>query len=458
MTLPAATVGADPADRAFFGHPRGLSTLFFTEMWERFSYYGMRAFLILYMTAPAAEGGLGFADQNAASIYGTYTGAAWGASIVGGLVADRAIGQYRSVLFGGIVIALGHLTLAFKALPFFYAGLILIVVGTGLLKPNVSTLVGSLYEPGDPRRDAGFSIFYMGINLGAFIGPLVAGWLAQRVDWHIGFASAGVGMTLGLVQYVAGRSRFEAALGRLARPTVTSSVHGTTIEPVQTKTGGFTAAEWRRMMAIVIFFAVAILFWGAYEQAGSTLNFFADRYTRLDVWGFSFPSSWFQSVQPIFVILLAPVIAWLWLKLGRREPSVPAKFALGVLFMALSFLVLVPAGTTAQSGSGLRVSPWWLVASYGISELGELCLSPVGLSVVTKLAPARIVGVMMGVWFLSNAFGNKLAGWAAGFFDLLPLQTLFTVVASILLGAALLMFALLRPIGRLMAADSETQT
>src|SRR5258708_15686681 len=192
-------------DRRFFGHPCGLSTLFFTEMWERFSYYGMRAFLILYMTAPVTAGGLGFADADAASIYGTYTGSVWGAAILGGLVADRFLGQYRSVLVGGIIIAAGHFTLAFKALPFFYTGLALIVIGTGLLKPNVSTLVGSLYEQRDRRRDAGFSLFYMGINLGAFIGPLIAGYLAQRVNWHLGFASAGVGMTLGLTQYVLGR-------------------------------------------------------------------------------------------------------------------------------------------------------------------------------------------------------------------------------------------------------------
>src|SRR5947208_15939544 len=196
-------------------HPRGLTTLFFTEMWERFSYYGMRAFLILYMTAPAAAGGLGFADKRAASIYGTYTGSVWAAAIVGGLIADRLLGQYRSVLIGGIVIALGHFTLAFKALPFFYTGLALIVAGTGLLKPNVSTLVGSLYEPGDTRRDAGFSIFYMGINLGAFIGPLIAGYLAQRVNWHLGFACAGVGMTLGLIQYITGPRRLESAIARL---------------------------------------------------------------------------------------------------------------------------------------------------------------------------------------------------------------------------------------------------
>ena len=470
-----------PSDRSFFGHPRGLSTLFFTEMWERFSYYGMRAFLILYMTAPAAAGGLGFRDADAASIYGTYTGSVWGAAIIGGIVADRFLGQYRSVLLGGSIIALGHFTLAFKALPFFYSGLALIVVGTGLLKPNVSTLVGSLYDPGDTRRDAGFSIFYMGINLGAFIGPLVAGWLAQRVDWHLGFASAGVGMTLGLIQYVLGRQRLQPAIERLVqidRPAASVHAVSTGTSPMaavaspgtpggapgpngvaeQGQPGagswGFTRTEWKRLGAIVIFFVVAILFWGAYEQAGSTLNLFADRYTRLELLGFSFPSSWFQSMQPIFVILLAPVFAWLWVRLGAREPSVPAKFAIGVLFMGIAFLVLVPAGTMAQGGSGIRVSPWWLIVSYGVSEIGELCLSPVGLSVVTKLAPVRIVGLMMGVWFLSNAFGNKLAGWAASFFSTMPLDELFGEVALILLVAALVMFALLKPIRRLMGGVS----
>ncbi len=436
------------SDRGFFGHPRGLSTLFFTEMWERFSYYGMRAFLILYMTAPAAAGGLGMADAAAASIYGTYTGSVWGAAILGGIVADRFLGQYRSVLIGGIIIALGHFTLAFKALPFFYSGLGLIVVGTGLLKPNVSTLVGSLYERGDARRDAGFSIFYMGINLGAFIGPLIAGYLAQRVDWHLGFASAGVGMTFGVTQYILGKKRLQPALDRLTTAPSATSLGGATSHAAS-DAFRFTRAEWKRMGAIVIFFLVAILFWGAYEQAGSTLNLFADRFTRLDVFGFSFPSSWFQSVQPIFVILLAPVFAWLWVRLGRHEPSVAAKFAFGLLFMGLAFLILIPAGAMAQSAPGVRVSPWWLVASYGISELGELCLSPVGLSAVTTLAPVRIVGLMMGVWFLSNAFGNKLAGWAASFFSTMPLQTLFGDVSAVLLVAAVVMFLLVKPIRRL---------
>src|SRR5262245_50320781 len=440
-TTEAAVRPTAAEDRAFFGHPLGLATLFFTEMWERFSYYGMRAFLILYMTAPTAAGGLGFADTDAASIYGTYTGSVWGAAIVGGLVADRLLGQYRSVLIGGIIIALGHFALAFKALPFFYSGLALIVAGTGLLKPNVSTLVGSLYEPGDARRDAGFSIFYMGINLGALFGPLIAGYLAQRVDWHIGFACAGVGMTLGLVQYVIGRKHLPAGTIRKQSASRTSGAPAA---------GGFTKAEWKRMGAIVIFFLVAILFWGAYEQAGSTLNLFADRYTRLEAFGFSFPSSWFQSVQPIFVITLAPVFAWMWVRMGRHEPSVPAKLALGVLFMAISFLILVPAGAMAQSGAGVRVSPWWLVVSYGVSELGELCLYPVGLSGVIKGSPPRIVGLMMGVWLLSNAFGNKLAGWAAGFFSLMPLSDLFLYVSLVLLVTAAIMFCLVKPIRRLM--------
>jgi proton-dependent oligopeptide transporter, POT family len=450
-TASPASVTAEALDAGFLGHPRGLSTLFFTEMWERFSYYGMRAFLILYMTAPAASGGLGFSDVNAASIYGTYTGSAWGASILGGLVADRFLGQYRSVLVGGIVIALGHFALAFKALPFFYSGLALIVIGTGLLKPNVSTLVGSLYASGDARRDAGFSIFYMGINLGAFTGPLIAGWLAQRVDWHLGFASAGVGMTLGLVQYVWGRRRLQGAVTRLAAQSSMRSREAGATPSV--RASGFSAAEWKRIGAIVIFFLVATLFWGAYEQAGSTLNLFADRYTRLELFGFAFPSSWFQSVQPIFVILLAPVFAWMWVRLGSREPSVATKFAFGLLFMGLAFLVLVPAGAAAQSGEGIRVSPWWLIAAYGISELGELCLSPVGLSAVTTLSPARIVGVMMGVWFLSNALGNKLAGWAAGFFGTMPLDMLFGIVAAVLLVATVVMFVLVKPIRTLTTAQ-----
>jgi POT family proton-dependent oligopeptide transporter len=445
------TTLASTADTGFFGHPRGLSTLFFTEMWERFSYYGMRAFLILYMVAPVTSGGLGFSDADAASIYGTYTASAWGLAILGGIVADRFLGQYGSVLVGGIIIAVGHFTLAFPPVPFFYAGLALVAIGTGLLKPNVSTLVGSLYDQADQRRDAGFSLFYMGINIGALAGPLIAGYLAQRVDWHIGFGCAGVGMALGLAQYVLGKRRLQPALDRLAaQPTPEKPVAPTATTPASDGFLTFTADEWKRMGAIVILFLVAILFWGAYEQQGSTLNLFADRYTRLEVFGFSFPSSWFQSVPPIFVVIFAPTFAWLWVRLGPREPSVPAKIALGLLFMGVSFLILVPAGSMAQADGGMRVSPWWLIAVYMVATFGEVCLYPVGLSAVTKVSPARIVGLMMGVWFLSNAFGNKLAGWSAGFFSSMPLERLFTIVTVVLLITAVVMFALVKPLRRLM--------
>jgi len=433
------TFGATIAtrDSAWFGHPRGLSTLFFTEMWERFSYYGMRGFLILYMVKA-----LGFTDQHAGAVYGNYVGSVWLAAIFGGIIADRWLGHYRSVLIGGAVIALGHFTLALHALPFFYTGLSLIVVGTGLLKPNVSTLVGSLYDQGDERRDAGFSIFYMGINLGAFLGPIIAGKLAEGVDWHIGFACAGVGMTLGLVQYVLGRRRLQPGIERLAarpRPTATTTVSA----------DAFTADDWKRIAAVFVFFAFASLFWGAYEQAGSTLNLFADRYVHLELLGVKLYASWFVSIQAAFVILLSPIFAWLWVKLGPRQPSTPAKYALALLFVGLAFVLLLPAGAIAQTG--VKISPLWLVGCYFIEELGELCLSPVGLSVVTKLAPTRIVGLMLGVFFLSNAVGNKLAGWSAGFISTVPLPTLFGVTAAVCLGAAVVMFLLIKPVQNLMS-------
>ena len=429
------------ADAGWFGHPRGLSTLFFTEMWERFSYYGMRGFLILYMTKA-----LGFTDPHAGAVYGNYVGSVWLAAIFGGVIADRWLGHYRSVLLGGTIIALGHFTLALHALPFFYAGLSLIVLGTGLLKPNVSTLVGALYEQGDERRDAGFSVFYMGINLGALLGPLVAGKLAEGVDWHLGFACAGVGMTLGLAQYVLGRRRLAPAIERLAARPGPAAVSPGLAPGV--RHGGFTAADWKRMTAVVVFFAFASLFWGAYEQAGSTLNLFADRYVHLELLGIKLYASWFVSIQAAFVILLSPAFAWLWVKLGPRQPSSPAKFALALLFVGLAFVLLMPAGAIAQGG--VRISPLWLVAVYFIEELGELCLSPVGLSVVTKLAPKQVVGLMMGVFFLSNALGNKLAGWSAGFISTTPLPTLFGVTAAVTLGAAAVMFLLIRPVQRLM--------
>jgi proton-dependent oligopeptide transporter, POT family len=436
-------------DVGFFGHPRGLSTLFFTEMWERFSYYGMRAFLILYMVHV-----LGFDDKRAGSVYGTYTASAWAAAIFGGIIADRWLGQYKSVLIGGIIIAVGHFTLAFHPLPFFYAGLAFIVVGTGLLKPNVSGIVGSLYDAKDARRDAGFSIFYMGINLGAALGPFVAGYLAQRVDWHLGFACAGVGMTLGLIQYVMGRRNLQPAIDRLAEQRAKARAapvaSAASAAPTAPTFGGFTKVEWKRLGAMAVFFVFAAIFWGAYEQAGSTLNLFGDRYTRTSILGVSFPSSWFLTVQAIFVIVLAPAFAWLWIRLGKYEPSTPAKFAFGLLMIGLSFLFLLIPANVIQDTPSVRVSPFWLIGCYFIQELGELSLSPVGLSVFTKLAPVKIVGMMLGVWFLADSVGNKVAGFAAGFISSAPLPQLFGVVAAVCLGASALAFLLIKPVRGLM--------
>jgi len=299
MALPATHV--QPRDDAFFGHPRGLATLFFTEMWERFSYYGMRALLILYMVGSTQQPGLGFSVKRSADIYAVYTLLVYLSGIPGGFLADRWLGHRRAVLIGGIIIACGHFSMAIPGLPFFFTGLGLIVIGTGLLKPNVSTIVVTLYSKEDTRRDSGFSIFYMGINLGAFIAPLVTGFLGQRINWHIGFGAAGVGMTLGLIQYVAGRKY-------LVPRSEAKTVHTYAIEEVKESKHEFTPEEWARIGAAVILSIFALMFWAGFEQAGSSLNLFADRATRLTVFGFVYPSSWFQSVEPLFIIIFAVLL------------------------------------------------------------------------------------------------------------------------------------------------------
>jgi POT family proton-dependent oligopeptide transporter len=292
----------------------------------------------------------------------------------------------------------------------------------------------------------------MGINLGAFIGPLIAGWLAQKVDWHLGFACAGVGMSLGLLQYVLGRRSLQPAIERLARrPTTAASATAADVPSRPSGFWGFTAVEWKRIAAMGVFFVFAAIFWGAYEQAGSSLNLFGDRYTTLRILGFSFPSSWYVSVQAIFVIILAPVFAWLWIRLGKYEPTTPTKFAFGLFFVGLSFLfLLIPAAAIQGAGGGLRVSPFWLVGCYFIQELGEMCISPVGLSVFTKLAPVKIVGMMLGLWFLADSVGNKVAGYAAGFISSASLPQLFGVVGGVCVGASVIAFAIVKPVKQLM--------
>ncbi|MGH9927843.1 MAG: peptide MFS transporter [Pyrinomonadaceae bacterium] len=481
-------------------HPRGLATLFFTELWERFSYYGMRAILVLYMVAPVGQGGLGFDTKHAASIYGTYTMCVYLTALPGGMLADRLLGARLAVLLGGIVIACGHFSMVFHSLTFFYLGMVLIAVGTGLLKPNISAMLGALYGKDDPRRDSGFSIFYMGINLGAFFAPLVCGYLAQgesfkrfvagmgldvSTSWHWGFGAAGVGMCLGLVIYLINQKRLpdidrgatdkvdDLERSATATPTAAAQSRGNAVIAVvlslilpgvgqlyrgQTGAGlswlfafvlawiwylinggiisgavivviviacavsaarrpkasaQLSAGEWKRVGAIFVFFLFTILFWAAYEQKGASLNLFAKDLVRTEVLGMKFPSSWLQSCTPLFVIMLAPVFSYLWVRLGKRQPSSPTKFTLGLLFIGLAYCLLVPAAWMTAYG---RISPLWLVGLYFLEVVGEMCLSPVGLSTVTKLAPVKLVGIMMGVWFLAASFGSKLAGYLSGFY------------------------------------------
>lgn len=424
------------------GHPAGLTTLFLTEMWERFSYYGMRALLVLYMVEPAGGGGLGFDVAKATRIYGIYTGAVYFTNIFGGLLADKVLGARLAVLLGGIIIASGHFSMALQALPSFYAGLFLIVIGTGLLKPNISVMVGKLYREDDPRRDSGFSIFYMGINLGAMIAPLICGYIGQRISWHLGFAMAGVGMTLGVIQYVVHRKRLAHVGGRPIKKT--SSLPAEKASPAQS----LSREDKRKLLAVVMLCFFSLFFWLAAEQAGSSFNLFAERHTRGDFLGFSFPSSWLQSVNSIFILALAPLFSWLWLRMGRQQPSSPVKFTFGLLFVSVGMFVIAIASLFIVGG---RVSPLWLIAVYFIHTIGELCLSPVGLSTVTKLSPGRMVGLMMGVWFLAASLGNYFAGAAAGFYQdsSNALFRLFGSLGLVTLVATVLLFLLLPFLKRL---------
>jgi POT family proton-dependent oligopeptide transporter len=436
------------AEKQWLGHPRGLATLYFTEMWERFSYYGMRALLLLYMVGSVQQPGLGFGERKAAQIYGLYTMLVYLSGIPGGWIADRVLGHYRAVLIGGIVIAAGHFSMAVPGLPFFYLGLGLIIIGTGLLKPNVSTMVGSLYRRDDTRRDSGFSLFYMGINLGAFIAPLVCGWLGQKWNWHFGFAAAGFGMIIGLIQYVAGR-KYLTPVSEEEAPQMARAVQ---VKPESAPVPAghkLTRTDWARISAIGILTLFALLFWAGFEQAGSSLTLFADRATRLTVFGFNFPSSWFQSVEPGFVIIFSAVFALIWLKLGSKNPSSPAKFTLGLFFLSLSFALIIPAARIYQT-TGQRVSPWWLIGLYFLQMVGELCLSPVGLSMVTKLAPKHLVGLMMGVWFFATAMGNYVAGWVAGFLQDRPFTDVFQAAFINLIIATAILALLIKPIKKMM--------
>ncbi|HEY8194358.1 MAG TPA: peptide MFS transporter [Hyphomicrobium sp.] len=483
----------------FSEHPPALAGLYFTELWERFSYYGMRALLVLFMVAPIEAGGLGFKTPNAGSIYGTYTMAVYLLAVPGGFLADRMLGAKRSVLIGGVTIAAGHYALAIPSLTSFYIGLMLIALGTGLFKPNISALVGALYSRDDVRRDAGFSLFYMGINVGAFMAPIVTGFLAQSpifkdwltdagfdpaLSWHWGFAAAGIGMTISMVLFARDMRGLKDPEPLPSEVTPTFKRDGIYIAvgtlailclALLSDVLGFRWLRWmflimpllgvlygaaqsnpdeRKLAAVGIYFIAAMIFWAIFEQAGTTLSLFADTLTRNEFFGFSFPSAWYQSANPIFVILLTPFIAALWIKLGERQPSAPTKFGLALVFLAASFLLMVPAASYAADA---RVSPFWLIGLYFLFTIGELLLSPVGLSTMTRIAPARMTGLVLGVWFLATALGNKLAGDIGAAFTASDPDTLvlsFLAQAALVAAAAALMFGLAPIVKRLSEGDN----
>jgi POT family proton-dependent oligopeptide transporter len=499
---PAAALRRITGDRSFFGQPRGLSTLFFTEMWERFSYYGIRPLLVLFMSAAMANGGFGFTREAASAIVGIYASSVYLASLPGGWIADRWLGLRRSIWWGGVLIALGHLAIALSALfarQSFFIGLILIVMGTGLLKPNISAIVGDLYPEGGARRDSGFSIFYMGINLGAFLAPFLTGALGERVGWHWGFGAAGAGMLVGLLTF---RARADKTLGpigiapssdvaqqrRVRNITIGALVIVAVLvvlamegilpvnpvsiaEKMTLIIGGLALAyfaylfffaglsrdELKRTAVIVVLFIFSATFWSAYEQAPTSLNLFARDFTNRHVFGWEVPTLWLQSATPFFVITLSPVFAAIWMGLAKRkiDLSSPTKFAFALFAAGISFLIMVSATNHVIAGGGaaVRVSILWLLATYLLQVIGELALSPVGLSSVTKLAPQRFVGQMMGVWFMSISLGNLVAGLIGGNVDpekLNEMPALFQRTATTLFVAAAILFALVIPIRNMM--------
>ncbi|HYR08421.1 MAG TPA: peptide MFS transporter [Longimicrobium sp.] len=506
------TPHAASQDTGFFGHPRGLSTLFFTEMWERFSYYGLRPLLVLFMASSLAQGGFGFDRGQASAIVGIYGSLVYLASLPGGWVADRLLGLRRAIWWGAVLITAGHFSIGLSGFAgqgtagkvCFFLGLLLIVCGTGLLKPNISAIVGDLYPEGGARRDAGFSIFYMGINLGAFAGQLITGFLGERIGWHYGFGAAGVGMLAGLIIYtmraqstlgdlgekptlhpdpavqarqegqikmilagIAGVIALVFILAALGMISLDAQVIGGYMTFVLVGTavvyfayifalGGLDRGEKKRVAVIVVLFVFAAIFWSAFEQAPTSLNLFAADFTDRTIGGFEMPATWFQSINSAFVILLAPVFAALWVTLARNrgDLSSPAKFSAGLFFAGLGFLLMIFAANRVVAGGGnVLVSPWWLVGSYFFQTVGELCLSPVGLSSMTKLSPRKFVGQMMGIWFLASSVGTLIGGLVGGHVDpekLEQMPRLFTTTTLSLMVAAAVLAALIVPIRRMM--------
>jgi proton-dependent oligopeptide transporter, POT family len=492
-------------DRSFFGHPRGLATLFFTEMWERFSYYGMRALLLLFMVASVERGGMGFDDRTGGAIYGLYTMFVYLLALPGGWLADKLFGLRKSIFYGGCIIAAGHFCLALPYTETFFVGLLFIVTGTGLLKPNISSMVGELYGPEDQvKRDNGFSIFYMGINIGALISPIICGYLGQRVNWHYGFAAAGIGMVIGLIQYkltehYLGQAGLEPA--RLPDKTqedarVKSIRTGLwiigfaitvfvallllriiSIDPVIIANAfkwliGISVAiyfvyvlavekldleEKKKVIAIAIIFVITAMFYTGYEGQGSTLNLFAERYTDMFIGSFEMPASWLQSLPPVYVIIFVPVFTalWFWLSKRKLNPTTPVKLSLGLTFMGLGYVAMIGASYVVIAGD--KPLPTWLFLTYMLHTFGEICLYPIGLSGITKLSPKRLVGRMMGVFFMALALGNLIAGLFTGDIDENEvaknpqlLVDLFQFISIMMMVSAAIVLIISKPLRKLM--------
>lgn len=425
-----------PTD-TLWGHPKGLYVLFFTEMWERFSYYGMRTLLIYYMIKH-----LLYSQADASQIYGLYTGLVYLTPFFGGLLADRVLGQRKTVIIGGVLMAVGHFVMAFEAL--FFPALALLILGNGAFKPNISTQVGALYPPDDPRRDRAFSIFYVGINVGSFLSPLICGTLGEVYGWHYGFGAAGVGMVLGLGIYLWGQ-RF------LAPDLLMQKAASAEPAPPQALAGH----EKERIWGLLAICLVTSLFWIAYEQQGNTIALWADQDTDRFIFGWEMPATWFQALNPAFIFLFTPVITALWAWQARRgwEPSSATKMAIGCFLLGAAYLVLIPPADEFAA-DGIPVSMFWLIGFNWVLTMGELYLSPVGLSLVSKLAPVRMVSMMMGLWFMTSAIGNYAAGYVGQFWEQMPKEGFFLLVAGISGLAGVIILLLLRPLKRAIGAHA----
>ncbi|MDO6708418.1 peptide MFS transporter [Photobacterium sp. 1_MG-2023] len=394
-----------------FGHPKGLFLLFGTELWERFSYYAMRAILVLYLTDKTVSGGLGWSTEDALSLYGIYTGLVYITPLIGGWIADNFLGQRRSIIIGGLLMAVGQFTLALphsmvdpNATTAFYLGLALLIVGNGLFKPNISTMVGDLYEEGDHRRDGAFTIFYMGINLGALLAGIIAGAATAAYGWKAGFLAAGIGMLFSLLFQMLFAEKLLGDVGKVPAAKRAASMSQTGRNQALTK------QEIDRLKVIMIMGLFVVVFWAGFEQAGGLMNIYTQEYADRMIGDFEVPTAWFQSLNPFFIITMAPLLASLWVKMGDKEPSSPIKFAIALFLLAIGFLCMV--GAVLQQGDDMtaKTSMLWIVAAYYFHTMGELCLSPIGLSMMTKLAPLRLASLMMGVWFGFNAIANYVAG------------------------------------------------